>query len=80
MAKNVTTFKAADLKIPTAILLGGNKLNVGVFDKFRAAGLRVIVVDWSATPELEGNQHIRRDVKDTRGVLAALEQHRRKAG
>ena len=60
------------MKTPTAILLGGNKLNAGVFDKFRAAGLKVIVVDWNATPELRGDGHVRLDVKDASAVLDAL--------
>ncbi len=56
----------------TAILLGGNKLNAGVLDKFKAAGFQVIVVDWNATPELPGDRHLQIDVKDSHGVLAAL--------
>ncbi len=62
------------LKIPAAILLGGNKLNRGVFDRLRERGLRVIVVDWGANPELRGDQHLQIDVKDTARVLEALSQ------
>jgi hypothetical protein len=62
------------VKTPTAILLGGNKLNLGVFDKFKAGGLQVIVVDWNAAPELPGDRVLRIDVKDSRRVLEALVQ------
>ena len=62
------------MKTPTAILLGGNKLNAGVFDKFKARGLQVIVVDWTAAPELPGDRHLQIDVKDSQRVLEALVQ------
>ncbi len=66
--------KETPVKTPTAILLGGNKLNTGVLDKFKALGLQVIIVDWNATPELRGDRHLRLDVKTPAPVVDALVQ------
>jgi hypothetical protein len=57
---------------PTAILLGGNKLNRGILDRLHGLGLRVLVIDWNRQPDLPGDLHLQLDVKDTDRVLAAL--------
>ncbi len=74
MAKDAKTFGSVPVKTPTAILLGGNKLNAGVLDRFKADGYQVIVVDWNSVPELRGDRHLRLDVKNSAGVLDALRQ------
>ena len=61
------------MKTPAGILLGGNKLNLGIVDWFRARGLKAIVVDWNREPELKGDLHLQIDVKDSPRVVAALE-------
>ncbi len=58
---------------PTGILLGGNKLNRGMVDRFHGLGLRVLVIDWNQQPDLPGDLHLPIDVKDTDRVLAALD-------
>lgn len=54
------------------LLLGGNKLNRGVADKFRERGYLVVVADWNEHPDLTGDVHVRVDVKDEAAVRAAL--------
>ena len=56
------------------VLLGGNKLHRGIVEKCRAAGRRVVVVDWNERPEITGDLHIRVDVKDAPAVLRSLSE------
>jgi len=56
-----------------AVLLGGNKLNRGVQEKFARRGWRTVVVDWNERPDLRGDLHLQIDVKDARAVIAALD-------
>lgn len=54
------------------LLLGGNKLNFGIYKKFKDAGMQVYVVDWNEVPQISGDRHYRLDVKDGPGIVAAL--------
>ncbi len=56
------------------LLLGGNKLNLGILEKFKKLGYRVFVVDWNEHPQLTGDRHYRIDVKDSAAIIQALEQ------
>lgn len=58
--------------MPSLLLLGGNRLNRGVYEKFRASGHAVYVVDWNDQPDITGDRHFRIDVKDPEAILAAL--------
>jgi hypothetical protein len=55
-----------------AILLGGNILNTGVYEKFKKQNLFVIVVDWNEYPSIVGDIHLRIDVKDFKAILDEL--------
>ena len=55
------------------VLLGGNMLLRGVFDKLKSYGYSVIVIDWNEFPAIEGDLHFQVDVKDTKTVLSVLE-------
>lgn len=56
------------------LLLGGNKLNLGILKKFKKLGYQVFVVDWNEHPQLTGDRHYRIDVKDSAAIIQALEQ------
>lgn len=56
------------------LLLGGNKLNYGIFNKFHNLGYRVIVVDWNEKPGIIGDKHYRIDVKDSSTIISALKK------
>lgn len=55
------------------VILGGNMLLRGVYDKLKEYGYIVIVVDWNEEPALKGDLHIQLDVKNSECVLHALQ-------
>lgn len=55
------------------LLLGGNKLNRGILNKFKSYNYKVYVVDWNEFPDLVGDKHIRADVKDYKAILRFIE-------
>lgn len=57
---------------PIFLLLGGNKLNNGIFNKFKHKGYRVYVIDWNECPDIRGDKHYRIDVKDYEAIISAL--------
>ncbi len=54
------------------LLLGGNKLNFGILNKFQKAGYLVYVVDWNENPQMSGDKHYKIDVKDSDSIISAL--------
>lgn len=56
------------------LLLGGNKLNYGIYKKFSNEGYKVYVVDWNEQPDIVGDKHYQIDVKDAQSILSALEK------
>ena len=54
------------------LLLGGNKLNQGILNKFQRKGYLVYVVDWNEMPQLIGDKHYRLDVKEPTAIINAL--------
>lgn len=58
------------------LLLGGNKLNFGVYEKFKKSGYTVCVVDWNESPQITGDKHYRIDVKDSDAIITALKEDR----
>jgi len=54
------------------ILLGGNILNLGIYEKLMKQNYFVIIVDWSPTPSLKGKMHLQIDVKDYDSILAKI--------
>ena len=56
------------------LLLGGNKLNFGIYEKFKKAGYLVYVVDWNEKPQITGDRHYRIDVKDSEAIITALKK------
>lgn len=59
---------------PICLLLGGNKLNAGIADRFHEWGCDVVVVDWNEAPAVQGGLHLRLDVKMPGPILAALRE------
>lgn len=59
---------------PIFLLLGGNKLNYGILNKFQKAGYLVYVVDWNEKPQMTGDKHYRIDVKDSEAIIKALKE------
>ncbi len=55
------------------VILGGNFLLQGVYDKLRSYGYHVLVVDWNSQPGVKGDLHLPLDVKDEKAVMGALE-------
>ena len=58
---------------PILLLLGGNKLNYGILNKFHRMGYLVYIVDWNEHPQMTGDKHYRIDVKDAESIIKALE-------
>ncbi len=56
------------------VILGGNMLLRGVYDKLKSYGYDVIVVDWNEAPAIKGDIHIQADVKDTTKVISILKE------
>lgn len=54
------------------LLLGGNKLNYGILDKFQKKGFLVYVIDWNESPQMRGDKHYRLDVKNADAIISAL--------
>lgn len=54
------------------LLLGGNKLNRGIIEKFHNKGYLVYVIDWNEHPELTGDRHYQIDVKDAKAIMDRL--------
>lgn len=59
---------------PILLLLGGNKLNLGVMKKFQGKGYRVFVIDWNENPNLIGDRHYQIDVKDSGTIIDTLQR------
>lgn len=55
------------------VILGGNMLLKGVYDKLKEFGYKVIVIDWNENPAVKGDMHLQIDVKDSALSLQALE-------
>ena len=56
------------------LLLGGNKLNRGILEKFSNKGHKVFVVDWNDHPDLIGDKHYQIDVKDYESIIWTLKK------
>lgn len=56
------------------LLLGGNKLNFGILEKFKKLGYLVYVVDWNEHPQLTGDKHYKLDVKDYESIIEKLKE------
>ena len=54
------------------VILGGNMLLRGVYDRLKEFGYRVIVIDWNENPAIKGDLHLQIDVKDEGKCIAAL--------
>lgn len=54
------------------VILGGNMLLKGVYDKLNEFGYKVIVIDWNDEPAVKGDLHLQIDVKDAAKALDAL--------
>lgn len=57
------------------IILGGNMLLSGVYQRLHDMGYHVAVIDWNDNPYLKGDQHIQEDVKDVQAVLKAIRKY-----
>lgn len=56
------------------VILGGNKLLKGIYDKLKSYGYTVVVVDWNEKPAVTGDIHIQKDVKDTDAILKVFKE------
>ena len=56
------------------VLLGGNKLLRGQVHHLRELGYKVIVVAWNDNPDVKGDMFIQLDVKDSKAIIAKLEE------
>lgn len=56
------------------LLLGGNKLNFGILNKFQQKHYKVFVIDWNEHPQMIGDKHYQLDVKDADAIIHALQQ------
>lgn len=56
------------------LLLGGNILNFGIYQKFKNKGYKVYVVDWNENPQIKGDKHYQLDVKDSESIIKALKE------
>ena len=54
------------------LLLGGNKLNRGIVEKFHYKGYLVYVIDWNEHPQLIGDRHYQIDVKNAKAIINRL--------
>ena len=57
------------------IILGGNMLLSGVYQRLHNLGYHVAVIDWNDDPYLKGDQHLQVDVKDVNAVIAAIREN-----
>lgn len=57
------------------IILGGNKLNLGVYYKLKKIGMdKVIIIDWNENPYLKGDLHLKIDVKNSKETINKLKE------
>lgn len=56
------------------LLLGGNILNFGIYQKFKDNDYKVYVVDWNENPQIKGDKHYQLDVKDSDSIINALKK------
>ena len=56
------------------VLLGGNKLLWGQVCHLRELGYKVVVVAWNDNPDIKGDLFIQLDVKDSKAIIAKLEE------
>src|SRR5574344_2352567 len=56
------------------LLLGGNILNLGIYNKFKNKGYLVYVVDWNKSTMIVGDKHYQIDVKDSESIIKALKK------
>lgn len=56
------------------LLLGGNRLNYGILNKFHKNNYKVFVIDWNENPQLTGDMHYRLDVKDPDSIIQSLKR------
>lgn len=56
------------------LLLGGNRLNFGILNKFKQKNYKVFVIDWNEHPQMAGDKHYRLDVKNPDLIIQALQQ------
>ncbi len=54
------------------VLLGENPLLWGQVCHLRELGYKVIIVAWSASPRIEGDMYIQKDIKDAKGIIDNL--------
>lgn len=56
------------------MLLGENPLLWGQVCHLRELGYKVVLVAWNETPRISGDLYIRRDIKDSKGLIDDLER------
>lgn len=56
------------------ILLGENPLLWGQVCHLRELGYKVVLVAWNETPRISGDLYIRRDIKDSKGLIDDMER------
>lgn len=56
------------------VLLGENPLLWGQVCHLRELGYKVVLVAWNETPRISGDLYIRRDIKDSKGLIEDLER------
>ena len=56
------------------VILGGNMLLKGIYDKLKSFGYEVIVIDWNDEPAVKGDIHIQVDVKDANTIIKILKK------
>lgn len=56
------------------LLLGGNILNFGIYQKFKNKGYKVYIVDWNKNPQIVGDKHYQLDVKDSENIIKFLKE------
>src|SRR5574344_2099992 len=54
------------------LLLGGNSLGFGIYEKFKKMGCKIYVIDWNETPQIKGDKHYQIDVKNPDEIITAL--------
>lgn len=59
---------------PIFLLLGGNKLNYGLVDKFHKKKWDVFIIDWNEHPQMTGDKHYPIDVKKPELIMGALKR------
>ena len=57
------------------VILGGNILNSGILDYCRQKDYYVVIVDWSPNAYLKGDLFLCIDVKESKTIIKALEDH-----